>query len=75
MSELLPQLPTSNDFILILICRLWLNNHGLCGFGDNRELFYEFGVGFGEGFAIELFIDLFDAFPGADTFDAFVVAA
>jgi hypothetical protein len=52
-----------------LISRLWLNNHGLGGFGDNGELFHEFGVGFGEGFAIELFIDLFDAFPGADTFD------
>jgi hypothetical protein len=32
-------------------------------------------VGFGEGFAIELFIDLFDAFPGADAFNVFAVAA
>ena len=32
-------------------------------------------MGFGEGFAIEFFIDLFDAFPGADAFDSFAVAA
>jgi hypothetical protein len=57
-----------------LISRLRLNDYGFGWFGEPRELFEEIGVGFGESFAVELFIDLFDAFPGVDVFNVFAVA-